>query len=121
MKKWTTTAAALALTLAAVGGSALAGKDEDTIKKVMKAAMKGGLCKSVASGKATATQKQELLGLFKELAAAQPEAGDPASWKTKTVALVNAAQANVDGKPGAAAQLKSAANCKSCHDVHKGH
>jgi hypothetical protein len=120
MKKWTITAAALALTLAAAGGSVLADKNEDTIKKVMKAAMKGGLCKTVVSGKATSAQRQELLTLFQELAAAQPERGDAASWKTKTVALVTAAQANVDGKPGAPAQLKTAANCKACHEAHKG-
>ena len=120
MKKWTITAAAFALTLATIGGAALAEKNEDAIKKVMKVAMKGGLCKSVASGKANDDQKKELVELFKELAAASPEKGDAASWKAKTTALLTAAEAAHEGKPGAAAQLKKAANCKSCHDVHKG-
>jgi hypothetical protein len=120
MKKWMITASAFALTIATVTGLALADSSEETIKKVMKVAMKGGLCKSVASGKATADQKKELLTLFQDLAKATPEKGDPASWKAKTTALVSAAEANVDGTAGASAQLKKAANCKACHDLHKG-
>jgi hypothetical protein len=120
MKKWWFTASAFVLTLATVTGLALAGDSEETIKKVMKVAMKGGLCKSVASGKATTDQKKELLALFQDLAKASPEKGDAGSWKMKTTALVDAAQATVDEKPGAGAQLKKAANCKACHDAHKG-
>ena len=109
-----------ALTLAAVSGLSLAADSEDTIKAVMKAAMKGGLYKSVASGKANQAQKEELLGLFQDLAKADPPRGAASSWKAKTGALVSAAQATVDGKAGALPQLKTAGDCKSCHAAHKG-
>ncbi len=76
----------------------------------MKTAMaKGGLLKKVADGQADAGQKKELLGLFRELAAATPPKGQAASWKTKTDALVTAG-----------ADLQKAANCKSCHMEHRG-
>lgn len=120
MRKWSITAGALVLTLATVGGMALAEKNEETIKKVMKVAMKGGLCKKVASGKASEAQKKELLELFQSLAKVEPPRGDAASWKDKTGALVTAAEAAVGGESGAGAKLKSAANCKACHDQHKG-
>lgn len=120
MKKWAIMAGALVFTLVGVAGAALADKDEDTIKKVMKVAMKGGLCKSVATGKASPDEAKELVGLFKELAAAKPEKGEASSWKAKTTALVTAAENAAGGKAGAGAQLKSAANCKACHDLHKG-
>ncbi len=45
---------------------------------------------------------------------------DAESWKSKTTALIKAAQLAVDGKKGAGAALKKAANCKACHNVHKG-
>ncbi|MFO0950328.1 MAG: hypothetical protein U0835_04105 [Isosphaeraceae bacterium] len=118
------------LTMAAVVGVTVSGlvtlsvaagpSPDDTIKKVMKAAMKGGLCKAVASGKADSAQKEELLKLFKDMANAEPPEGDKASWEAKTKALVAAAQAAVDGKEGAGGILGKAANCKACHDVHKG-
>jgi hypothetical protein len=120
MRKWSITAGAFALTLAAAAGVSLADSNRDTIKGVMKAAMKGGLCKSVATGKATPAQRAELLKLFQDLARAQPPRGDASDWQTKTTALVNAAQAAVDGKSGASAQLNAAANCKACHAAHKG-
>ncbi len=93
---------------------------EITIKEVMKTAMKGGLAKTTIEGKATAEQEAELLKLFKALAANSPPRGDKASWDEKTVALVNAAQAVVDKKPDASTTLKTAVNCKACHDLHKG-
>jgi hypothetical protein len=120
MRKWSITAFAFALTLATAAGISVAGSNEEAIKSVMKAAMKGGLCKTVASGKATAAQREELLKLFESLAKAQPPRGDANDWQTRTTALVTAARAAVDGKPEASAQLKSAANCKGCHDLHKG-
>ena len=121
MRKLTTTAVALLVTVVLVGGLAVAGADDkDTIKKVMKAAMKGGLNKKVASGKATQPQKEELLSLYEDLAKATPPKGDPASWKDKTGALVVAAKGAVDGKANAGAALGKAANCKACHDMHKG-
>lgn len=120
MRKLIPMAVAFLVTVGLVAGMSHARPLDDTIKKVMKAAMKGGLCKSVASGKASDDQKKELLELFQSLAKATPPEGDDDSWKAKTGALVEGAQAAVDGKSDAGAKLKKAANCKACHDAHKG-
>jgi surface antigen len=119
MRKMVTLVAALIATVGLVGGLSSASTPDATIKKVMKEAMKGGLCKKVASGKAEAADKEALLKHFKDMAAATPPAGDDASWKEKTAALVTGAQAAVDGKENAGALILKAANCKACHDVHK--
>ena len=95
-------------------------KPKFTIKQVMKRAMKGGLCKKVASGKADDAEKKELLELFQAMAKQKPPKGDADSWKDKTEALVAAANANVKGEDGAGPKLGKAANCKSCHSKHKG-
>ena len=122
MRKITTLAAAFLITIGAVGALSEARTADETIKKVMKAAMKkGGLMAKVATGKATTAQKKELLDLFEELSKATPPEGDETSWKAKTGALVTAAGLVVDDKPKATDQLKKAANCKACHDQHKGH
>jgi hypothetical protein len=57
--------------------------------------------------------------LYKALAANKPPKGEQASWNAKTKVLVDAAQAAVDGKEDAGAQLMKAANCKACHDAHR--
>jgi hypothetical protein len=100
--------------------AANADEPKHKIKDVMKKCMAGGLCKKVASGKATEAEAKELLGMFQSLAANKPPRGDEKSWGEKTKSLVDAAQAVVDGKPDAGAQLQKAANCKACHDSHKG-
>jgi hypothetical protein len=119
MRKVLTLMLGLGLTLGLVVGFSQAGTRDAAIKQVMKEAMKGGLCKKVVEGQASAADKEELLKLFKDLAAATPPNGEAESWTTKTKALVSAAQAAVDGSADASAKLKAAANCKACHDVHK--
>jgi hypothetical protein len=97
-------------------------KDEEKvpIKEVMQKAHKAGLLKDlVVKDAASEEQKAELLKLYKALAANKPPKGDEESWKTKTKALIDAAQAAVDGKEGAGAMLMRASNCKACHDAHK--
>jgi len=89
-------------------------KKEVTIKVVMQKAMKGGLCGKVASGKADADEKKQLIELFTALSKATPPKGEEASWKEKTKALLDAAKAD-DGKA-----LKKAADCAGCHSEHKG-
>ena len=120
MRKYSTMAVALVVTMGVLASLSQANTPDDTIKKVMKAAMKGGLCKAVASGKADEGQKKELLGLFEDMAKATPPKGDKASWDAKSAALVAAAKDAVAGKAGAGGALGKAANCKACHDVHKG-
>lgn len=99
------------------------GAQEDkkvAIKEVMAVAMKGGLCKKVASGEATAEEKKKLAGLFAALHEHKPPRGEQASWDEKTKALVDAANDVLAGKEGAGANLQKAANCMACHSAHKG-
>ena len=88
-------------------------KPKHSIKNVMKKGMKGGLCKKVASGKASDDEKKLLVEMFTAMAASKPPRGDADSWKTKTSALLKAAQ------DGNGAALKKAANCAACHKAHK--
>jgi hypothetical protein len=89
-------------------------KPKYTIKEVMKEAMKGGLCKKVATGKATEEDKAKLVEMFKAMTQNKPPKGESESWKSKTDALLTAAKGD-DGKA-----LGKAANCMACHEVHKG-
>jgi cytochrome c553 len=91
-----------------------ADKPKHTIKEVMKVAHKGGLMKKVADGNASDDEKKQLVELYESLAANKPPKGDDADWKTKTDALLTSAKA-ADGKT-----LLKAANCKACHEAHKG-
>ena len=72
-----------------------------TIKEVMQVAMKGGLCKKVAKGEASAEEKKKLAGLFAALHENKPPKGEQASWDEKTKALVDAANDVLAGKEGA--------------------
>ena len=75
--------------------------------------MAGGLCKKVASGKASDEEKAQLIALFTDLAANKCPKGDDDDWKTRTQALLKAAKADDAGA------LKKAADCKGCHSEHK--
>ncbi len=115
-------AAVATLTLGFASNASMAADDDKsqyTIKEVMKEAHKEGLLKQVFSGKGSKVDAERLLVLYKALGANEPPKGDAASWKSKTTALVEAAQGVVDGKAGAAAHLKKAANCAACHKAHK--
>ncbi len=48
-----------------------------------------------------------------------PDHGSLDSWKAKTGALVAAAQDVIDGKEGAGDRLRTAANCRACHQTHR--
>jgi hypothetical protein len=77
------------------------------------------LLRKVLDGKASDTEKKELLELYTELGKNQPPKGDAKSWKDKTTALVAACQEVVDGKGAGVANLKKASSCGGCHKVHK--
>ena len=112
-----------ALLVALVVSVPVSAEDDDkpkyTTKQVMKVAMKGGLCKKVASGNASDDEKKELHGMLVALAKNKPTKGEADSWKKLTSALTKASKAVMDGEAGAADMLKKAANCKACHDKHK--
>ena len=78
-----------------------------------------GILQKVVGGKASADEKKTLLELYTELGKNKPPKGDAKSWKTKTSALVAAAKEVNDGKEKGIPDLKKAANCKACHEVHK--
>ena len=89
-------------------------KDKEiTIKLVMQKAMKGGLCKKVASGEATEAEKKQLVEYFTGLTKTTPPKGDEKAWKEATTALLDAA------KGTDADALKKASNCAACHKVFK--
>ena len=113
-------AAALAL-VGLIGLAVVADeKPKHTIKEVMQKAMKGGLCKKCASGEASDEEKKQLVELFESLAKNKPPKGEEASWKDKTKALLTAATGVAKGEGDGTKKLKAAANCKGCHDNHKG-
>ncbi len=90
---------------------------ESKIGAVMKDNFKGdsSTFKTVATGKGTDADAQKLLEAVKTLPTCKPPKGDEAAWKTKTEALVKAAEDVVAKKPGAGAALQKAGNCKECH------
>lgn len=93
--------------------------DPKAIKKAMKTAMKDGLLKKVAKGEGSDEEKAELLALFVAMAKVDPPKGEHADWEKRNKALIEAAQAAVDGKDGAGEALTKASNCKDCHSAHK--
>lgn len=96
------------------------GKSRDvTIKDVMVTAYKEKLAKKVMQGEATQDEKQRLLNLYEALAQSAPPRGSQVSWKRKTEALVNAAQAAVEGHENAPILLKRTMECGACHTSHK--
>lgn len=119
MSKWTAVGAAFVGCAAIMAGISFAAPPDDATKKVMKEAMKSGLFKKVATGKASADEKKDLLSFMEALAKSTPPKGDAGDWKDRTTALVEAAREAVSDRPTASAKLKAAGNCKSCHDVHR--
>lgn len=107
-------ASTLALFMLASGSFAVADQDAKyTTKQVMKVAMKGGLLKKVAAGKASAEEKEKLTAMLEALAKNKPKKGSMESWEKLTTSLVKAA------KSGDGEALKAASNCKACHTPHK--
>jgi hypothetical protein len=118
---------------AVVGFNAVARADDKdsapTIKQIMKIAHTGDkkekvdpLCKVIISGKGTHETADQLLKLYKALAAATPPRGDEADWKKRTGDLVSAAEALDKGDMPSADSIsayKKALDCKGCHTEHK--
>jgi hypothetical protein len=92
-----------------------------SVHDIMEAANEGkhSLYDRVAEGKGTPEEARKLAQLYQALPGLKPPKGDAKSWKEKTSALAAAAKDVADRKPGALERLKTAANCKACHSVHK--
>lgn len=121
MKRWQLVLGGLAA-IAFCSVAALRAEDEGkkpSIKEIMTKCMKSGLCKKVASGKASAEETKNFVTMISALPGHEAPKGDAESWKAKTAALVEAAQAVAAGKDGAGAALGKAANCAACHKAHK--
>jgi hypothetical protein len=116
---------AAALGVSLVGGSAAyraADKDNLDIETIMQKAhtpVAKSLFKAVVSGGANQEQKEKLLKLYSDLGKNKPPKGDEEDWKKRTDAIVKAAKDVVDDKEGSLKELKTAVNCKACHDLHK--
>ena len=90
-----------------------------SIKDVMKEAFKGGLLKKVIDGSATKEEKAKTLDLLVYLADSKAPKGDAAEWKKMTQAVFVSSAKVVAGRKTAVDSLKSAMNCKACHDKFK--
>ena len=126
MDRWTGLARGVALSLlcvgvVGVGWASAQDKPKHTVKEIMAEAHKGdtALIRKATTGKATPAELKTLAGYYKEMALLPPPKGDAASWKVKTAALSKAADALAAGNASAAAQLRTASNCKSCHAAHR--
>jgi len=97
-------------------------KQEMTVKQVMKDKMKGdtSAIKKAIKGELSKEEVSSLLAAVKTMIDNKPPKGDEASWKEKCDALVSACEKLEKGEAGAGDAVKAAANCKACHDVHKG-
>ena len=71
------------------------------------------------AGKATKADIDKMVEYYSALPANKPPAGDAASWKSKTEALISAAISLQKAETNAVTKINEAANCKACHSVHK--
>ena len=92
-----------------------------TVEEIMKAVFKGddSIAKKVAQGKGTKEDLAKLAEYVESLPANDAPQGDPAGWKKKTTAVLDAVSALREEKPGALTQFKLATDCKSCHSVYR--
>jgi hypothetical protein len=92
-----------------------------SVEQIMKAVFKGedSISKKVSSGKGSKEDYEKLVEYLSSLPLNDPPQGDPAGWKKKTTALLDAATALGQGKPGALAQYNQTVNCQSCHSVYR--
>jgi hypothetical protein len=104
-----------------IGGGAAFGEKKLSTSEIMEQGFKGNgsLVKKIENGEATEEDIETLAGLIAALPGNEPPIGEADSWAEKTAALVDAIGAVQEGKEGAAAALKTATNCKACHDVHR--
>ena len=92
---------------------------DNSIADVMEKAHKDGLLKKVLDGEASDEEKKKLLDLYIDMFESEPPQGDQGEWMMQAGASVLAASKVVVGRDGAMEELKSATNCKACHDKFK--
>ena len=106
--------------------AALTARAEDatpkyTVEEIMKAAFKGddSIAKRISKGKSTKEDYDKLVEYVTSLPLNDAPQGDAVGWKKKTTAVLDAANALKEGKPGAVAQFNQAANCQACHSIYR--
>ena len=77
------------------------------------------LLNKVADGKASKEEKDKLLDLYISLVDNKPSKGETGAWIMAAGRLTVAAARVSVGREGAEAELKTASNCKACHQVFK--
>jgi hypothetical protein len=90
------------------------------IGEVMAKAMKGGLAKKVADGKATEAEKKQLVEYFVALHANTPPKGEKTAWEKVTKSLVEAAKSAEGGDEKAGKSIAKLITCANCHKEFKG-
>ena len=75
--------------------------------------------KATKTQNATKAEIDKMVEYYTALPLNKPPAGDAASWKTKTEALLAAAISLQKSETNAVAKLTTASTCKACHSVHK--
>ena len=75
--------------------------------------------KKATKGELSKDEATKLLAALKSLSPAKPSKGEEASWNEKTAALFFDGEKLEKDDADAGAAVKAAANCKSCHDVHR--
>ena len=115
----------LLCTLVLAAGVATGQQSKQTSKHPIKDIMerthkeKGALVFRVRDGESTEEDNKKLLAEYKSLAALKPPLGDLGTWKKRTAAAIAAIQELVDNKPDAVERVRSATDCKACHDAHR--
>jgi hypothetical protein len=90
-----------------------------TIKEVMKQAHGSKLLNKVVEGNASKEEKDQLLDIYISMLDNDPPKGEKGAWVMSSGRLVVAAARVAVGRDGATDELKTAANCKACHEAHK--
>jgi hypothetical protein len=93
-----------------------------TIEEVMEKIHKGkdkSVFAQVVAGKGTPEQLKSIIEGYEAMAAQKPPKGELEDWKKRTSAVLAAAKAVDGGDKKALATLKTAANCKQCHELHQ--
>lgn len=98
--------------------------DAEAISDLMKTYHKApqgvdSVCKKAGDGCATEAELAALLAGYEAIAVVTPPQGDAGSWKEKTGAVITAIKGLQSGAENAAADFKTAVNCKACHSLHK--
>lgn len=95
-----------------------------TIAQVMTLAHDNKLYRELFSQPVDPIVGERLIRLYEDLPKQDPPLGDPAQWRERTNALIDAAKAIVQPakapNPEAIAAFKRAVNCNSCHSRHRG-